>query len=119
MTTAARREAEQLLGRWAQVADDALAALGREDDAAVVAALASRDALCAELARALAAAMPATPSTHAAMEAARQADERLGAALVARRAALEGELAGVAQQAVAIDGYRPAEAPHSRLDITR
>lgn len=108
-----------LLGRWAAAADEAAAAAARGDDDAVDAALRLRDGLCPALAAALAAAGTMTPAVLAAVEAASLADERLGKALLARRAALELELAGLTQQQLGAEAYQPSGAAAPRLDVTR
>lgn len=114
-----RREAESLLARWAAAADAAARAIARGDDDGVEAALGSRDALCAELGRVLPMPGVMSPGVLAAVEAASLADERLGQALLARRAALELELAGLTQQQLGAEAYQPSGAPASRLDVTR
>lgn len=117
--SAPRREAEALLARWAAAADAAAAAIARGDADGLDAALGSRDALCAELARTLAAPGVMSPAVLAAVEAASIADERLGRALLDRRAALELELAGLTQQQLGAEAYQHTGAGASRLDVTR
>ena len=117
--TPAVAQALGLLGRWTAAADDAVAGLARGEDDVADAALRLRDGLCPALAAALAAAGAMTPAVLAAVEAAAVADGRLGEALLARRAALELELAGLTQQQLGAEAYQPAGAAASRLDVTR